>query len=151
MSKFLDWLFDRKRTCADCSLYERQVECLHDGIMEERRAKWAAQEGAERAESLQAECDGLMRELWLERRRVDELKQRLALTDANVRCCFAAMALQAGNAHAEIARLWKEMNEAQRAHRDELERLQRELEAERQRRIEAQAELEALKGKGATP
>lgn len=87
--KFLDWLFDRKRTCADCSLYERQANALRDELEASREACVALAAGFKEQErlgedlvavvsSLIQERDGLMRELWLERWRNDELKERLA-------------------------------------------------------------------------
>lgn len=90
MSRILDWLFDRGASCADlreeCSLLERQAECLHEAFMEERGEKWSAREAAEEnaaaaqvqaqmCEEARGERDAALRELWMERRRNAEMRE----------------------------------------------------------------------------
>ena len=129
---FLAWLFDRSATCERlkdaCSMYERQGNCLLDRLTEERRvmgdinAQGMMREAALDAEvrELAAERDGVMRELWMERRRNDELRERFALTDANVKCCFAAMGVQAGALTATVDRLRQELTDERTARREEV-------------------------------
>lgn len=118
---FLSWLLDRSATCdrlkEACSMYERHGNCLLDELLAERRvmgdinAQGMMREAVLDAElrELASERDGVMRELWMERRRNDELRQRIALTDANVKCCFERMALQQQETLAWCHRLIKDM------------------------------------------
>lgn len=87
--KFLEWLFNRRRTCEDCSLYERQANALRDELEESREACIALGAGFQEQEqlgedllavsnSLIQERDGLIRELWLERSRTADLRRQLA-------------------------------------------------------------------------
>jgi len=128
--KVLDWLLNRSATCdqlrEECSLAERQAALLLEenlqlgDINAQTMMREAVLDAANR--ELAAERDGVMRELWMERLRNDELRERIRLTDANVRCCFAAMGVQQKETRAWCDRLIKDMAK------------------ERQRRIEAEAD-----------
>lgn len=95
MSRFLKWLFTPGASCADlreeCSLAERQVNVLREELAASQEACVALAEGFQVQEQLgedllaiaghlTKERDGLIRELWLERRRNDELREHLAQT-----------------------------------------------------------------------
>lgn len=92
---FLDWLFDRdrerpvspgagagpaRRRCPECSLLERQADCLTDALAAacgaEAGATYAAAVLGGEVRRLEAERDALRRELIMERMRVRELSGR---------------------------------------------------------------------------
>ena len=120
-----DWLCDRRRTCADCSLYERQVDVLVDLVRQERDDRIAARLACEEMEGVAAERDGALRELHMERMRMDELRE-------DFRARYLTLA--------ERAAATFEMNGRLCAARDGL---RRELSDERQRRIEEVAGMVA--------
>lgn len=133
-----DWLFDRSASCAalrgELSLCERLAAIRSEELTAARLGlKWSGEArgkvSRERA-ALQAERDGLIRELFMERLRNEDLRERMGLTDANAKVCFARLEKQQ-----QEVRAW-------------CERLIKEVAKEKQRRIEAEAELETLKAKG---
>lgn len=92
MRGFLNWLFDRRCSCDELrervSLAERSERLLVDLVHAERAERIRCKEEAEMFEQLgddliacvshlQHECDGLMRELWMERQRNQELRAEL--------------------------------------------------------------------------
>ncbi len=81
----LRFLVDRRRSCAECSLNERQAAVLAEELESVRESCAVLAEGFQEQEQicndliaivsrLSAERDQLIRELWLERRRNDELR-----------------------------------------------------------------------------
>jgi chromosome segregation ATPase len=88
--RILDWLFNRSASCAElreeCSLYERQANALREEL-EDARA--GCEELAEECAGMTAlgedllaivdhltrERDALARELWMERRRNEDLRK----------------------------------------------------------------------------
>lgn len=141
----IDFLVNRSRRVAELRSCLRRADSavaeLYGQVMDERRAKWKAREEAALLREAAAvpckKCEHRQRELAMERQSTAELRDRIRLTDANVRCCHAAMQEQLAAAHSEVGRLWGEINAANDA-----------LAAERQRRIEVEAAQEHLKGKG---
>ncbi len=89
----IDWLVNRSATCAglrgDLSLVERQVECLRDDLGAARGdAEWfemlykighaIGEKRRTQMRALRRELDGCMRELIMERMRIDEMRADFA-------------------------------------------------------------------------
>jgi len=72
---FLERIFGTRRTCVECALLEKQVDFMNEWIMEERRAKWAAQDGAAWGLQLKAENEALSRELIMVRMQLADLRE----------------------------------------------------------------------------
>ncbi len=81
----LSFLFDRKKSCAECVVRSEHIGMLsahNESVMmevqRERIGRLAWRDVARRRQDgltrEQAEREGLIRELWMERRRIDEMK-----------------------------------------------------------------------------
>jgi SMC interacting uncharacterized protein involved in chromosome segregation len=73
----LSFLFDRKKSCAECAMHVREIDCLRDDLIDTKVRLSERAERIDELEPLAAERDGLVRELWMERRRIDELSAQL--------------------------------------------------------------------------
>ncbi len=70
----LDWLFDRRRTCADSSLYERQANALRDELEESRAACVVLATGIQELEQVGNDLIAVVSSLTKER---DALREQL--------------------------------------------------------------------------
>lgn len=92
--KFFGWLFDRKRSCADCSLYERQAVCAQDAIVELSRRQAVVMDENDRLAAAEGERDGLVRELIMEGMRRREMSEDFRGKYGRLSCQYGALLRQ---------------------------------------------------------